>query len=115
MSRTIRVIAETSAVYRRLNPDNLPPEVLENAIYDEVPVLFDGMEPVIDRVWTDDSEVTRFAVTTRNEMDVDGTNRSNMTMDDKVRVGYDHILSGDEQCPLIEREHSEILSWEVVR
>ena len=115
MTRTVRVVAENTAVYRRLNPDNLPPELLESAIYDEVPLLFDGMEPVIGRVWTDESEVTRFSVTTRNELDVDGTSRSNMTMDDKVRVRYDHILRGDEQCPLIEREFSEILSWEVVR
>ena len=115
MSRTVRVKAENSAVYRRLNPDNLPPEVLENAVFDEVPIIFDGMEPVIDRVWTDDSEVTRFVVITRSELDVEPSNRTNVSMDDRVRIRYDNILNGDEDCPLIEREYSEILSWEVVQ
>lgn len=115
MSRTVRVKAENSAVYRRLNPDNLPPEVLENAVFDEVPIIFDGMEPVIDRVWTDDAEVTRFVVITRSELDVEPSNRTNVSMDDRIRIRYDNILNGDEDCPLIEREYSEILSWEVVQ
>lgn len=113
MKGVVHVIAESSAVYRRLNPEGLPPEVLESVVYDEVPLIFDGMEPVIDRVWTDDSEVTHFAVTTRCPVSVDMSVRSTRSMDERVRVLYDGILRGDEECPLIQREHSEVLSWEV--
>ena len=114
MTRMVRVIAENTAVYRRLNPDGLPPEVLENAVYEEIPIIFDGMEPEIGKVWTDDSEITRFSVITRNEFDVDASSRNNLSMDDRVRIRYGDILKGDEECPLIEREYSEIQSWEVV-
>lgn len=113
--RTVRIRAENMSVYRRLNPDSIPPEVLGSVVYEEVPLIFAGFDPEVRDVVCDDDGIVRFTLSTYHDIIVDRDFRRKLPLGERVGILCELELDPiDELCPLIERESSEPCAWEVV-
>ena len=115
MRSPFHMMAENTSVYRRLNPDGFPPEVLGSSVYEEVPLVFGEFDPEVGDVVCDDDGDVRFTLVTHHDLLLDGKVRTKMTMDGCIgSLCSEELGSIDEYCPVIERESSELSSWEVV-